>query len=98
MKKRLLYLAEFYLWLILIFSVARCIFVLCNQGEATVFFTQYLQTIYHGWGLDISITGYLAIIPLLLLITSIFIPTLKFRKWLLPYLGFISFLISADAA
>lgn len=102
MKKRLLYLAVFYLWLILIFSVARCIFVLCNQGEATVFLTQYLQTIYHGWGLDISITGYLAIIPLLLLITSIFIPTLKFRKWLLPYLGFISFLISlilvADAS
>lgn len=93
MKKRLLFLIHFYLGLILVFSVSRLVFMFYNQ-DSCYHFSDYLQVIKHGWRLDISAIGYMAILPWLLLFVSLAFKKFSFRAIIKPYLWLISSIIS----
>ncbi len=92
MRKRLLFLIKYYLWLILIFSMGRLVFLFYNQ-EAHHTLSDFAQVVIHGWRLDASIIGYMAILPWLLLLVSIPFRQFNFRRIIKPYLWLVSFII-----
>lgn len=95
MKKRILYFCTLYLSFMVVFACMKPLFMLCN-GSITrgISFNDYLQVIYHGIGLDISVAGYLIIIPLLLVIVSCVFISFPARKILQYYFGIISLVIA----
>jgi phosphoglycerol transferase MdoB-like AlkP superfamily enzyme len=78
MKKRVTAIILYTLFWILFFFTARFIFILSHFREASQFGSGTLAaTFLHGIKLDISATGYILIIPVLLVITCIFF----YGKW-----------------
>lgn len=93
MKKRVFFLLIQFAVLVLLFALWKPIFMLYNQSGPLAF-TDYLQVIWHGLSLDATVAGYLSVIPLLMLIVSIWFPALSLRKWLLPYWSLIGLLVA----
>lgn len=92
MKERLWFLIKFYLWLILVFSMGRLVFLIYNQQDHHTL-SDFFQVVVHGWRLDVSTIGYLAILPWLFLFVSLALKKFNFRKFISPYFWLISILI-----
>ena len=70
MKARFIYLLRFYLTTILIFWVAKMVFMLVYRGEHTFGFGDMVDVIRHGLSLDLSTALYFLIVPFLLTAVS----------------------------
>lgn len=83
MKERLTFIIKYYITPILLFIPLRLLFLAFN-AEKSYNITDYLDVALHGLQLDIAIAGYMAALPLLLSITTLFVK-LPIKKILLPY-------------
>lgn len=97
MKKRLGALLVYTFFWLFFFAVARLFFILTHSGEASGFGLRELAgTFTHGIKLDLSATGYVLILPMLLIIPSVWITGRWYRnfvKWYTYLLIIISSLI-----
>lgn len=82
--------------LIALFVLQKPIFILTNQpADLAIGAVDIFQVIWHGVSLDISTSAYIFLLPLLLVIISLWVPKIKLRKALLPYYILISFVCGA---
>lgn len=104
MKERLIYPLRFYVELLLVFIVEKPLFMLyAGRGADTAYtFMDVLSTVWHGLPVDMSVAGYLVLLPLVLMILSIWMRNLPFRPILHVYNAIISLILAlvfiADAA
>ncbi|NLA48895.1 MAG: sulfatase-like hydrolase/transferase, partial [Bacteroidales bacterium] len=86
MKKRLKAILVYFLFWIAFFAVARLLFILTKCQEASEFTpAQLFSTFRYGIKLDLSATGYIMIIPVLLMIPGIYFEGKWFRKFMRCY-------------
>ena len=72
MQKRLLYLFRYWITLMAIFIVEKPLFMLYASGQkGTLSLRDYVDVMYHALPVDLSCAAYFLIIPLLLIIVSI---------------------------
>lgn len=96
MKQRLLFLiVQFIIWLP-VFAIQKPVFMLYHQTLANgCSLADYLQVIRHGVKLDMTIAGYLTVIPLLCVLVSVWLPGRFYRKFLKGYSGVMAVMIAA---
>lgn len=98
--KQILALAKTYLTILMLFMVQKPLFLLLlRNGDATISgntLGHMAATIWHGLTLDLSMTGYLCIIPLLALIASIWTRSDIVRRIVNAYFIVAAALISAS--
>lgn len=96
MKKRIIFLlATFIIWILLL-AIQKPVFMLYNHTLAnSCSLTDYLQVIAHGALLDMTVSGYLTIIPWLLALVSIWLPGTFYRKALTGYFCVMAILVAA---
>ena len=85
MKPRLLYLFRLILVLLLSFLLQKLLFLLFTPGDGRVGLGDALAVLYHGLSLDLSVLGYLLIVPLILLALSFLVKHFPARRILRPY-------------
>jgi phosphoglycerol transferase MdoB-like AlkP superfamily enzyme len=83
MKQRAFYLLETFLLTVLIFIIAKVVFMLCNADEQTFSFGDMLEVIWHGLTLDLSTALYFLIIPFLVTLVSIYYHQMKVQATIL---------------
>jgi phosphoglycerol transferase MdoB-like AlkP superfamily enzyme len=85
MKKRLIALVSYALFWLLFFITARMVFILTHLPEASQFdIGTIAATFLHGMKLDISATGYIFLVPVLLMIPGVYFNGSWYRvfmKW-----------------
>ena len=72
MKERALYLLKTYLLTVVIFIIAKPVFMIYNSASYPFTFTDVIDVIYHGLSLDLSTALYFLILPFLLMVVSLF--------------------------
>ena len=98
MKKYLLLFLKTYLLFILIFVIEKPLFMLFYHDiyrEAGL--VDFLSVVYHGFQLDASMAGYLAALPGLFLIISLWVKPRIMKPIFGFYYIFVSLLISIDS-
>ena len=70
MKQRLGYIIKTYLLTVVLFIIAKMVFMLCNHSTQDYSFADMLQVISHGLSLDLSTALYFIIFPWLLTVVS----------------------------
>ena len=73
MSKRLVFLSKVYLWTVLVFVIAKIVFMLVTSGSGHFVTSDVWQVITHGISLDLSTALYFLILPFLLTIVSVWI-------------------------
>ena len=73
MSKRLVFLSKVYLWTVLVFVIAKIVFMLVTSGSGHFVTSDVWQVITHGISLDLSTAIYFLILPFLLTIVSVWI-------------------------
>ncbi|HZK69562.1 MAG TPA: sulfatase-like hydrolase/transferase [Paludibacter sp.] len=97
MKKYLLLFLKTYLLFILIFILEKPLFMLFYHDiYREVGLVDVLSVLYHGFQLDASMAGYLAVIPGLLLIFSLWVKPRIMKPIVSFYYILVSLLISVD--
>jgi len=97
MKKHLLLFLKAYLLFILIFILEKPLFMLFYHDiYREVGLVDVLSVLYHGFQLDASMAGYLAVIPGLLLIFSLWVKPRIMKPIVSFYYILVSLLISVD--
>ena len=71
MRRRLAYLASFWLLTILIFILAKVTFMLCYAGSESFSAADVLSVVGHGFSLDFSTSLYVLAVPFLLVMVSV---------------------------
>ncbi|MDD2961235.1 MAG: sulfatase-like hydrolase/transferase [Muribaculaceae bacterium] len=93
MKVRFVYLLKIYIAILAIFVMQKPLFMIFNSSStSTISLTDYLSVLWHGLSLDLSTTSYLFIIPSLLVLLSIYVVSLNYKKILAIYYIIISLL------
>ena len=86
MRRRLLLFLTIFVFFILVFFLQKTGFVLvhrsANEGVSIV---DWFRILYHGLPMDLSMSGYLTLIPLLLLIASVWLKTLFLERIMRVY-------------
>ena len=72
MRERALYLLKTYLLTVVIFIIAKPVFMIYNSASHPFTFTDVIDVIYHGLSLDLSTALYFLILPFLLMVVSLF--------------------------
>jgi len=72
MKQRALYLIEHYLLTVLIFIIAKLVFMLCNQDGHQFTVGDVWDVVVHGLSLDLSTALYFVILPFLVVFVSVY--------------------------
>ncbi|MDR0347956.1 MAG: LTA synthase family protein [Tannerella sp.] len=81
MKRSILLAICIFIFFILIFLIQKVIFVIAHgSANGGVSITELLHILYHGLPLDLSVSGYLSVIPMLLLTVSVWIKPACLRK------------------
>lgn len=96
MKKRVFLFLATYLLFVLLFVLQKPFFMGYYHHlyrEASL--TDYLQVMYHGLPLDLSLAGYLTVIPGFLLIASVWTRSHRLRRIGLTYFGVVAFIMAA---
>ena len=89
---RLRYLVVIYFWFVLVFVLQKPLFMFW-QGDlyAGISFLDWLRVMWHGLPLDLSVSAYIMVLPMLLATVSVWLP----GRWLLyilrGYFGIIFF-------
>lgn len=102
MRIRLQYFLLYFLYNLVVFLVLRLLFLIYFAKDSFQYLTDWPAIFFHGFRLDLSATGYLMLLPVLLLLVSVFRPgrwfalTLKFYTWSL--IGFLALITVADLA
>jgi len=95
MKDRLILFFKTYFLFVLIFIIMKPLFMLYHHAlYHTVSFVDYLQVICHGFTMDLSVAGYLTVIPAIILIISSFSNRPFIKKIFIGYFVIISLLLS----
>lgn len=96
MNKRLLYLLRIYVTVLLLFCLQKPLFMLFGSSDnISCTFADVMSVMCHGLTLDVPMTGYMIILPLLAVIVTLFFNRdVRFRKWLTPYYILVSVVIS----
>ena len=71
MKERVEFLAKTYLWTVVVFIIAKMVFMLCCHEGHTFGIGDMYDVIWHGLTLDLSTALYFLILPFLLVIISL---------------------------
>ena len=79
MKCRVKYLLRFYLLTVLLFIVAKIVFMLAYRGEQAFTPADMVNVVSHGLSLDLSTALYFLIVPFLLTVVSLW---LRVPRWL----------------
>lgn len=90
MKQRLLYLFKVYVLTVIIFIVAKVIFMYYNQTDHPFTAGDMWQVIRHGLSLDLSTSLYILIIPFLVTIVSLWWDNRKLQLFLRIYFAVIA--------
>lgn len=86
MQKRLLYLFRYWITLMAIFIVEKPLFMLyASNQNGTLSLRDYVDVMYHALPVDLSCAGYFLVIPLLLIILSIWWNNLPLRAIMRVY-------------
>ncbi len=80
MKKRLLYLLKTYALTVILFIVAKIVFMLCYADEQELKAGDYLSVVGHGLSLDLSTALYFLIVPFLVSLLSLWVGV---TRWVL---------------
>ena len=89
MRQRLLFLLRTYVLTVLLFLLAKVVFMLCNASGHDVSVSDYFDVLRHGLSLDLSTALYFLIVPLLVSLVSVWT---KVTRWvLIVYFSIISF-------
>lgn len=91
---RLLYLLRLLLSLLLLFALGKVVFLLYNADVSPWRLMDVLQVWWHGLTMDISTSGYLLVLPLLLALVSLWWRGLPLRRVLWPYLAVVALLLA----
>lgn len=76
---RMQVLLAFYAILLLLFVVAKWVFMGYNGGGQALCLADYLAVVWHGLPLDFATAGYLSAVPLLLLIAALWVQPARLR-------------------
>ena len=104
MKQRFGYLVLFYLSVLLVFILQKSVFFLaCAPAAASYGWADWWHVLTHGLLLDVPTTGYLMVLPLLVIVFSIWTAhNISLRRWLTPYYVLVALLVAlifvADAS
>ncbi|EGJ99732.1 MULTISPECIES: LTA synthase family protein [Dysgonomonas] len=94
MKQRILLLITIFVYFIFIFCIEKLAFMLMHSSAGGgITSSEIFQVLYHGLPLDMSMSGYLAAIPALILIFSIWIEPKVIAKVFNVYFGIILSLV-----
>jgi len=92
-RYRLYILLKLFLVMMLVFIIQKPLFMLYNHSiDSSVGVGDYLSVMWHGIPLDMTICGYVLVVPLLILTISMYVK-MDIRKWLCPYLIVIAALL-----
>ena len=80
MKKRLLYLLKTYALTVILFIVAKIVFMLCYADGQELKAGDYLSVVGHGLSLDLSTALYFLIVPFLVSLLSLWVGV---TRWVL---------------
>lgn len=94
MKKRIGFIGSFFLLTLLIFVLQKPVFMICNGAIQNYSFADFIKVALHGFTLDAATSGYLTILPFIIVLLSIWVDKIPFKKIISPYYVIISFLIS----
>lgn len=96
MKQRIFFLLKLFILFIIFFAVQKIIFIADNADAENIDINanNIYNILIHGFGLDASTTGYLIIIPFVIIWISIWYSQLKIKAILKPYFIIISILLS----
>ena len=78
MRQRLIYLIKVFLWTVLVFIIAKVGFLLYNHSGHDFTLGDAGDIIWHGLTLDLSVSLYIIIVPLLIVILSLWI---RIPRW-----------------
>lgn len=96
MRHRLFSLLLYSLFWIFFFWFARLLFLVYHHGEATAFTLGLLAgTFTHGIKLDVSVTAYILVIPMLLMLPSLWIKGQWYRHFMRIYTWILLFVSAA---
>lgn len=88
MKRRILLSILVFCFFIVVFFCQKIIFVLVHGGvNGGVGVGDVLQILYHGLSIDMSMSGYLSVIPFLLLVASVWVRSTLLEKVCNVYFG-----------
>ncbi len=91
---RILYLLRLFFCLLLIFAVGKVLFLWYNASISPFDFADALQVWWHGLTMDVSTSGYMLVLPLLLCMISLWWHRLPLRWVLVPYWILVAVLLS----
>jgi phosphoglycerol transferase MdoB-like AlkP superfamily enzyme len=95
MKQRIILFFSIFFYFVLIFFVGKVAFTLIHSSiGGGVSATDIFQVLYHGLPLDISMSGYLTVIPALAIIASIWFKPKFIARTLSVYFGIIFAIIA----
>ena len=80
LRGRVSFLLRFYLLTVLLFVVAKWVFMLCNGAGHGVTAGDYLAVAWHGLSLDLSTALYFLIVPFLVTAVSVWV---RVPRWVL---------------
>ena len=72
MKQRILYLIKYYVLTVLVFIVAKQVFMLCNLDGHQVTAGDFFEVVAHGLTLDLSTALYFVLVPFLVVLVSLY--------------------------
>ena len=72
MKQRILYLVKYYVLTVLVFIVAKQVFMLCNLDGHQVTAGDFFEVVAHGLTLDLSTALYFVLVPFLVVLVSLY--------------------------
>ncbi len=79
MRQRIAYLIRFYLTTVLLFIVAKLVFMVANRGDHPFSLSDMGEVVWHGLSLDLSTALYFLALPFLLTIVSVWVSV---PRWL----------------
>ena len=94
MRQRLLYLIKVYLLTVVLFIVAKVVFMLSNSEEHAFTASDIWQVVRHGLSLDLSTSLYFIILPFLTTIISLWWDNRKVQTFLRIYYVFIATMLT----
>ena len=95
MKKRIIYIISYFLTVLLMFVCQKPLFMLYNDAmgkDASI--TDFAQVMWHAISLDATTAGYFTVLPLLMILVSIWVKRLSLKKLLLPYYILVAILLA----
>lgn len=92
----MIFLAEFFGYVLLLFLVQKLLFMLCNGAIGRgVSLADYGRVLLHGFTLDAATAGYVVALPWLAVLISVWFKHFPLRKVLVAYYALISFALLA---